>query len=164
MSQLENGSELLEGLGGTQANNLFDAELQRRNLSDSFETEPVRFDGFPLDNDQRGASLRKYDRVVKFVEVAVDGIAPTGGSFTVQLVVNGTLLSQTYGSTGAPALTAVTGNGNGGANPFTTDAPHDPFSGPGVLVSADVPLAVRVTAANGAADARVTIHSRRRVL
>jgi len=162
--QLENGSELLEGIGGTQANSLFDAELQRRNLTDSFEFEKIAFDGLLLDGDERGSSLRHFDRIVKFVEIAVDGIQPNGGSLVVQLVVGGVLLSQQYTYTDETVLVPVVGDGNGGQNPFQEDAEHDPLSGPGVIVPAGTPLAVRIIAANGAADARVTIHSRRRYL
>ncbi len=177
MSQLENGSELLAGLGGTNANNLFDANVQRLNLND-FDVQEVRFDGFAINNQVRGTSKRHYDRIIKFVEIRVEGAPPTGGLLVVQLIVAGTVLSQQYtiAANGTYAFIAVTHDGNGGgSDPFTDSVSGDPLSGPGVLVLGGVAsgalnmanaqtLAVQITTASGASDVIVTVHSRRRIL
>lgn len=177
MSQLENGSELLAGLGGTNANNLFDADEQRYNLKD-FEAQEVRFDGFATNGQVRGTSKRHYDRIIKFIEIRVEGAPPTGSSLVAQLIVAGTTLSQQYtlAANAIYAFIAVTTDGNGaGSDPFTSGVSGDPLSGPGVLVLGGIAsgalnmanaqtLAVQITTASGASDVVVTIHSRRRIL
>jgi hypothetical protein len=162
--QYENGDETME-LGGVQAQNQFNASQQRKNLRDSFECHFARFPGQPIPNSTRGKSTRPYDRIVKFVEINVDGDAPNGGNLVAQLVVDGVLLAEQYGVLqGAQyAYRTVTGDGNGGPNPFA-DAPHDPLSGPGVLVPAGQTLEVRLTAVNNAEDVTVTLIQRRRIL
>jgi len=184
--QLENGSELMGGMGGTGAQALVDSNAQRDALKD-WDVQQVRFNGFVVNGQVMGLGLRVYDRIVKYVEVAVEGATPTG-TLSVQLLVGTTLLTgQTYSlpatvNTNNALIVAgsyygyftVNGNGNGGAGTLQPVS-GDPVSGWGVVVpggygsgavnmaNATI-LAAKITSAGGASDVVVTIHSRRRIL
>ena len=174
MSTLKNGNETLAGVGGTNANNLFDGDVQRLRLID-YDNVPVRFDGFGQDGSVAGTSVRVYDRIVEFVEIEA-GTAPSGSGLIIQLIVNGSTLSQTYTlpSGQTHIIIAVTHDGNGGStDPY--DGDDDPVGKFGVVVvggySAGIvdmstahTLAVKVTTANGAADIVVTPHCLKGIL
>jgi len=144
------------GLGSTQANSLYNANLQRLYywlLHTSF------LFAVPQDGAVSAGDIHPSDRVVVYVHIRCDDAAnlPAGTSLLAQLVVNGATLSQTYALAAgqSEALVAVTGDGNGNANPFDTLA-SDPFSGPGVLVPATQTLKAKITTAAGALNVTVT--------
>jgi hypothetical protein len=144
------------GLGSTQANSLYNANLQRL-YSWLFPTHflfPVPANGATSSGDIHPAA-----RVVLFVLIRCDDAAnlPSGTSLLVQLNVNGNLLGQQYALPAgqSEALVAVTGDGNGNANPFDTLA-SDPFSGPGVLVPATQTLKAKINTAANALNVTVT--------
>ena len=144
------------GLGSTQANSLYNANLQRL----YYWMFPTHFlFAAPQDGAISAGDIHPCDRVVLYIHIRCDDAAqlPAGTSLLAQLNVNGTLLSQTFalGAGTSEALVAVTGDGNGNANPFNTIA-SDPFSGPGVLVPANQKLKAQITTAAGALNVTVT--------
>jgi hypothetical protein len=109
---------------------------------------PFSMRGNLTDNQLWTLHQRPYFRLITHVDISIDGNAPAGGSFVVQLLVGGTLMSQQYSVTAGNthAFIAVTGNGNGG-------------SGNGLPVAANTTLQAKVISANGSSDATVTVIS-----
>ena len=111
----------------------------------------------PVDGSLSGGSIRPYERIVKGVAIAVHDVAPTGTALVAQLKIGGTVLSQQYtlaaGQT--EAYVAVTGDGDGGADPFTGEV-DDAFAGSGVLVAANAVLKVQIATAANALNVTVT--------
>lgn len=145
----ENGLEPITGAS------VFNADLGKL-VHLLFGEEPILF-AAPIDGSKSGGSVRPYERIIKGVAIRCDDVAPSGTSLLVQLELAGSLKSQTYalaaGQTGA--YVAVTGDGNGGANPFTGEA-GDTYAGPGVLVAANAVLKVQITTAANALNVTVT--------
>jgi hypothetical protein len=156
MSTHETGEQTLDGLGGTQANSLHDANVQVRTQT-MFNSKTFRFPT-PTDGQTGPKHAAKWRRIVKWVQItALDPAAlPTGASLVVRLVVNGVEKSQSYSLAAGQnhALVAVTGDGNGGANPFGT-IEDDEFSGPGVIVEADQTLQAKIITAADALDIEI---------
>jgi hypothetical protein len=108
----------------------------------------IEMRGILTDNQLWALHQRSYYRLITAIEICIDGNAPSGGSFVVQLLVGGVLMSQQYtvASGQTHSFTVVTGNGNGGA-------------GFGLPVPANTTLQAKVTTASGTSDATVTIIS-----
>lgn len=144
------------GLGSVSANALYNANLQR--LYYWMFPTPFQFEA-PIDGSKSAGDIHPCDRVVLYVAIRANDPAqlPAGTSLLAQIEVNGVLLSQTYALAAAAseALVAVTGDGDGGANPFETLA-SDPFSGPGILVPATQKLKVKISTSGGALNVTVT--------
>lgn len=156
MSQFETGLEEI-GLGAAQANALYNANLQRLNWL--LFGESYFLFGAPVDGAESAGDIRPFDRVIKYVLLqAHDSAALPSEACNVQIRVGSALLSQQYslGSGQSHALVAVTGDGNGGPNPFSGVA-GDVFSGPGVLVPSSSVLRVRVTNAANVLNLSVTL-------
>jgi hypothetical protein len=105
----------------------------------------IEMRGILADNQLWALHQRPYFRLISAVEICIDGNAPSGGSFVVQLLVGGSLKSQQYTVTSGNThnYVAVTGDGNGG-------------SGSGLAVAANATLQAKVISANGTSDATVT--------
>ena len=114
----------------------------------------IPFFGNVVDGQVRGTSQIAIERLITAVELRAEGVAPVGGSLLVQLVVGGTLQSQQFalpaGST--YALVAVINDGNGGG------------SGSGLVVPANITLAVKIINGFQAEDVIVTPKSQLRIL
>jgi hypothetical protein len=108
----------------------------------------IEMRGNLTDNQLWALHQRAYYRLVTAVEIGIDGNAPSGGTFIIQLLLGGSIMSQQYAVTSGNthAFAAVTGNGNGGA-------------GFGLPVPANTQLAAKVITASGTSDATVTVIS-----
>jgi hypothetical protein len=144
---------------------LYNANLARL-VNCQFESEALWLP-IPVDAQLSVPSVRPYDRIVKMLRLAANdaNALPTGAGLIVQLKVGATVLTQQYtlGSGAAHALVDVSGDGNGGADPFTSEA-DDLYGGPGVLVTADAELKAYITSAATALSVIVTPIWRPRVL
>lgn len=144
---------------------LYNANLARL-VNSQFENDALHFPT-PIDAQLSVPSVRPYARIVKLVRLtAHDANAlPTGAGLIVQLKVGATVLTQQYtlGNGVNHALVEVSGDGNGGADPFVSEA-DDEYGGPGVLVAADAELRAYITSAAGTLSVMVTPIWRPRIL
>ena len=154
MSQLRDGTETYAaGTSRMTADTVILANTAKQ-ADMNYEAVPVLFPGAILDGMVRGKSKRpNYDRIIEFVEIAIEGDAPAT-DMIFQLVVDGVVKSQQYtlAGGGAYAYITVTGDGNGGA-------------GTGLVVAAGSYLQAKaVTSTNaGASYAVLTPIARRRI-
>lgn len=136
---------------------LYNANLARL-VNSQFESEPLWFP-VPVAAAVSVPSVRGYDRIVKWVRVAANDpeALPAGTALAVQLKVGNTLLAQqfTLAAAGNHAMVAVAGDGNGGADPFVSEA-DDAFGGPGVLVAAAAELRAYITTPANALSVIIT--------
>lgn len=111
----------------------------------------------PIAAKLSGGSIRPFERIVKGVAIAAHDVAPVSTALVVKLKVGGTVLSQEYSLPAGATETYVDviGDGNGGADPFTSEA-EDEFGGIGVLVAADTALKVQIITPSDALDVTVT--------
>jgi len=98
----------------------------------------IEMRGILADNQLWALHQRSYYRLITAIEICIDGNAPSGGSFVVQLLVGGTLMSQQY--------TITPGN----THSYTAVA------GSGLPVPANTTLQATVISSNGTSDATVT--------
>ena len=147
MSSLANGTEDMVGQNLTPgaAYPVVNAALQKLAQMNLHE-QVVPFYGLCRDNQQRGKSAITVERAVKAVEIRLEGDAPTGGSFTVQLVING-VLNSTQTSVGSGATYALVD-----------------VSSANIVIPANQPAEVKIISANAASDAIVTLKSQLRIL
>jgi hypothetical protein len=147
MSQLRDGTETF--LPGAQPSEAYAqiATNDQKRADMNYETATVYFPGSILDGMIRGKSKRpNYDRIVEFVEIAVEGDLPQS-SMVFQLVVDGQVQSQQF-SVDSSGYAYIAASGNG------------------IVIAAGTYLQVKATTATAAAasHAVVTTISRRRIL
>ena len=147
MSSLANGTEDLVGqnLTPAAAYAVVNAALQKLAVMNLHE-QVVPFYGLPREGTTRGRSAIPIERFIQAIEIRIEGDPPTGGSFTVHLVINGTLQSQTAGVSAGQTYS------------FTSIA-----SGNWVIPAGQT-SEIKVSAASGASDVIVTIKSQLRIL
>jgi hypothetical protein len=147
MSSLPNGTEDMVGQNLTPgaAYPVVNAALQKLAVMNLHE-QVIPFYGLCRDNQQRGKSAIAVERHVVAIEIRVEGDPPTGGSFTIQLVINGVLQSQqaSVSAAGTYSLTNVA-SGNW-------------------IVPANQTAEIKIVSANSASDAIVTLKSQLRIL
>jgi hypothetical protein len=145
MSVLVNGTEdLPSGLTPAAAYALINTAIQKLALMCVHE-QVVQFAGLVKDGAVAGKTAIPIERLLTAVEISVDGDAPSGGAFTVEVMINGSIQAQAFSVTAGNgyALVAVTG---------------------GLVIPANGNAAVFVSAGNHATDVRVTLKSQLRIL
>jgi len=154
MSVLSNGTEdLPQGLTPAEAYAALNTAIQKIALMNLLDKD-IPFFGLPHDGSIRGTSQIAIERLITAVEIRCEGSAPVGTSLIVQLIVGGVLQSQQYALAAGQtyALVAVINDGDGGG------------SGSGLVVPANITLAVQITSGNQAEDVVVTPKTQLRIL